>query len=210
MAGREGAGDGTRVDLAAADDCPASDHRPRNPAAPEAVSCRVAASDPAVQRIVLDTNACLDLFVFNDRVGGPLRALLAAGRAQAVTDAACRAEWQRVLRYSHLAFEPERIAGAEAAFDGLVLDWPGPDARVGSDGLPTADRLPDSAAAASPVLPRCRDPDDQKFLELAARCGARVLVTRDHSLLRLSKRAFAVAGFVVLPPQATVALLEDA
>jgi predicted nucleic acid-binding protein len=147
-----------------------------------------------VPRLVLDTNACLDLFVFNDRVGGPLRALLEAGRVQAVTDADCRAEWHRVLRYAHLGFEPTRIAMAEAAFDAWVADWPDPS--------------PGPATIAAATLPRCRDPDDQKFLELAARCAARVLVTRDASLLRLSRRTLAAAAFVVLSPQATVALLD--
>ncbi|MFN7550915.1 MAG: putative toxin-antitoxin system toxin component, PIN family [Pseudomonadota bacterium] len=176
-----------------------------------------------IPRLVLDTNACLDLFVFNDRVGGPLRALLESNRALAVTDAVCRAEWQRVLRYRHLAFEAERIAVAEAAFDALVVEWPAGDAAapLGSPAglasqVPTA-AAPDTTAAsaaspiaASPPLPRCKDPDDQKFLELAARCAARVLVTRDDSLLRLSRRGQAVAGFIVLPPLAAVALLEQA
>jgi uncharacterized protein len=144
-------------------------------------------------RLVLDTNACLDLFVFNDRVGGPLRALLVEGRARAVTDAGCRGEWQRVLRYPHLGFDADRIAAAESAFDALVVEWP--------------ESAPAAHALATTMLPRCKDADDQKFLELAARCGARVLVTRDASLLRLSRRMLAVAGVAVLPPQATVALL---
>lgn len=184
----------------------------------------MAAASPV--RIVLDTNACLDLFVFNDRVGGPLRALLEAGRAQAVTDAACRSEWQRVLRYPHLGFDPERIAFAEAAFEAWVVEWAdaGPDAAMHlmrgpastvpkappAGWAPPPGPVPSEPPAPLPPLPRCKDPDDQKFLELAARCGARVLVTRDASLLRLSKRAFAVAGFVVLPPQAAVALLYAA
>jgi predicted nucleic acid-binding protein len=163
----------------------------------------VADRDPP--RIVLDTNACLDLFVFNDRLGGPLRALLEAGGANAVTDAACRAEWHRVLRYPHLGFAAARVAAAEAAFDALVRDWPVQGSRPDSAALPVADRSPD--AATPPALPRCKDPDDQKFLELAARCAARVLVTRDNSLLRLSRKTLALSGFVVLPPQASVALL---
>lgn len=181
---------------------------------------------PMVPRVVLDTNACLDLFVFNDRVGGPLRALLEARRAQAVSDAACRAEWQRVLRYPYLAFDPDRIAAAEAAFEALVSGWPegGPELVAPLTRKPASVAAmapwpgpqPGSAAVRSeaalpplPPLPRCKDPDDQKFLELAARCAARVLVTRDNSLLRLSRRAYAVAGFVVLPPLAAVALLES-
>lgn len=175
-----------------------------------------------IPRLVLDTNACLDLFVFNDRVGGALRALLESKGAQAMTDAACRAEWLRVLRCPHLRFEAGRIAVAEAAFEALVTECPPGDAAIAL-GAPAgpASQVPMATAPdwlagavpsplAPPPLPRCKDPDDQKFLELAARCGARVLVTRDHSLLRLSRSAQAVAGFVVLTPQASVALLEQA
>ena len=36
-------------------------------------------------------------------------------------------------------------------------------------------------------LPRCRDADDQKFLVLAALCGADLLVTRDKLLLKLAR-----------------------
>src|SRR6185295_984424 len=38
------------------------------------------------------------------------------------------------------------------------------------------------------VLPKCKDPDDQKFLELAQRGDAHVLVTNDGALLGLGHR----------------------
>jgi predicted nucleic acid-binding protein len=38
------------------------------------------------------------------------------------------------------------------------------------------------------AVPVCRDPDDQKFLTLAAGAGADCLVTRDRELLRLSRK----------------------
>ncbi|MGI4857360.1 MAG: PIN domain-containing protein, partial [Janthinobacterium lividum] len=44
------------------------------------------------------------------------------------------------------------------------------------------------AARPTPVLPRCSDRDDQKFLELAARSGAHWLVTKDKALLKLARR----------------------
>jgi predicted nucleic acid-binding protein len=146
----------------------------------------------ATARLVLDTNACLDLFVFGDPRAAALGALLARGDAQAVDDDDCRGEWLRVLRYPDLALDAAAIAAAHARHAELVCRWDGPGRPPGL-----------------PPLPRCRDPDDQKFLELAARCGARVLVTRDASLLRLSRRTQAIAGFVVLQPQAAVAMLED-
>lgn len=147
----------------------------------------------AVARLVLDTNACLDLFVFDDPGAAALAALLAAGRAEAVDDAGCRAEWLRVLRYPALALDATAVAAAEARHAGLVRHWQGPDLPIGGGRLP-----------------RCRDPDDQPFLELAARCGARAVVTRDASLLRLSRRTQAVAGFLVLPPAEVIALFAEA
>lgn len=143
-------------------------------------------------RVVLDTNVCLDLFVFGDPACAALAAALASGRVKGVTDPACREEWARVLAYPGLGLDTGQHARAMSAFDGALL------------------LLSRSEGQSAPALPRCRDPDDQKFLELAARCAARVLVTRDNSLLRLSRRAQAVAGFVVLPPLAAVALLEQA
>jgi predicted nucleic acid-binding protein len=45
-----------------------------------------------------------------------------------------------------------------------------------------------AAASTLAALPLCADPDDQKFLELAARCGADCLVTGDRELLKLARR----------------------
>ncbi len=38
-----------------------------------------------------------------------------------------------------------------------------------------------------PALPRCRDADDQKFLELAARLPADWLISKDKALLSLAR-----------------------
>ena len=48
-------------------------------------------------------------------------------------------------------------------------------------------------------LPRCVDPDDQKFLELALAARAECLVTKDHKLLELARRTKA---FRILNPRA--------
>lgn len=130
-------------------------------------------------RIVLDTNAALDVLWFTDPRCAPLREALAAGRVQAVTNATCTAEWRRVLRYPALGLSENDVARLEAAHDALcrVVD----ETREGA-------------------LPRCRDRDDQAFLELARDAGAVALLTRDAELLRLAKRCrFAVttpASFV--------------
>lgn len=138
-----------------------------------------------IERIVLDTNVCLDLFVFGDPRCGRLRAALDAGEVRAICDTACRDEWRHVLAYPQLALEPARQAAALAAFDAWVI---APDDTVALEGRPP--------------LPRCRDPHDQKFLELAVRGGARWLLSRDAALLALDRRMVRDAGVRIAPPWA--------
>jgi putative PIN family toxin of toxin-antitoxin system len=139
--------------------------------------------DAERDRIVLDTNVCLDLFVFDDPRCARLRERLHAGDVVAVTDAACRAEWLRVLGYPALALETEARDAATAHFDALMRVWPSSPAE------------PDA-----PKPPRCRDPDDQKFLDLAVRAGARWLLSRDDHLLALARRTARDGLFMIQVP----------
>ena len=132
-------------------------------------------------RIVLDTNACLDLFVFASPRSARLRELLQSGALQAVTRDDCREEWRRVLRYPALGLDAERCAALEVLYDGVVLSLP-------------------SLATANVAVPRCRDPDDQKFLELARDAGAVALVTRDAELLVLARRTARAGLFRIVEP----------
>lgn len=137
-------------------------------------------------RIVLDTNVCLDLFVFDDPRVLELHEALRQGRIEAVTDTACRDEWRRVLNYPQWRLDEAAQAQRLARFDALV--------RRIADG--------DEPAAMERIeLPRCRDPDDQKFLELALRSGARWLLSRDHHLLSMNRRMQRAGLFCVLTPQ---------
>ena len=141
----------------------------------------------APPRLVLDTNVCLDLFVFGDAACATLRAALDAGAVEAVADAACREEWLRVLDYPQLGLDASRRAAAIAAFDArlcLLVD---------------AER---ETPPAAPKLPRCADPDDQKFLELAQAGGAQWLLSRDKALLKLARRTRRDHGFDIATPQA--------
>lgn len=146
---------------------------------------RSAGGKQAVPRVVLDTNVCLDLFVFHDPRVVALGAALQSSQVHAVTDAACREEWLRVLRYPQLALDEAAQAIAVAAFDALV------------ECMPTGE-----PEAALPPLPRCGDPDDQKFLELARNAGAGWLVSRDDELLRLGRRTRLDGLFEIIEPQA--------
>lgn len=135
-------------------------------------------------RYVLDTNVCLDLFVFGDAQCASLRAAAHAGEIELVTRDDCRAEWQSVLTYPQLRLSAAQRAQAMQAFDACVRCLRGAD-------------LPARGEAA---LPRCSDRDDQKFLELAQQSGAKALLTRDDALLGLARRTKRDGLFAILPP----------
>ncbi len=134
-------------------------------------------------RVVLDTNAWLDWLVFGDPGIAALRAAVEAGRAEAWIDAACEAELERVLAYPLGRFTQDEAARAACLARCRAV------ARRWEEGASTI------------ALPRCRDPDDQKFLVLAAACGAQYLVTKDAALLELRHRApFAIVTPDAFPP----------
>ncbi|WP_246606443.1 putative toxin-antitoxin system toxin component, PIN family [Novilysobacter antarcticus] len=140
-------------------------------------------------RVVLDTNVCLDLLLFDDPRVAALAQALQSRQLIAVANADTRAEWRRVLGYPALGLDPQHQDELIKAFDTLVAD-------VGN--TPPAAL---SITAALP-LPRCVDPDDQKFLELARDAGARWLLSRDRDLLVLAARCRRAGLFSVLSPQA--------
>lgn len=130
-----------------------------------------------MNRLVLDTNVVLDLLYFDDPAARPLRRMLEDGRLRCLVSDATLGEWARVLAYP--AF------GLDASHRAALLER----YRV----------LCERVAVAAPAgLPRCSDPDDQKFLELAAASGAQALVSKDRALLKLRRRC--APGFRVLTP----------
>lgn len=140
----------------------------------------------AIDVVVLDTNVCLDLFVFRDPRAARLDAALRSGALRVVCDAHCREEWRCVLAYPQWKLDAATQARHLAQLDALA----------GADASTLAATL-----AETPRPPRCRDPDDQKFLELAARAGARWLFTRDDALLRLSRRTQREMGLGIMTPE---------
>lgn len=134
-------------------------------------------------RIVLDTNVCLDLLRFGDPRTAVLRTALEAGDVIAVTDTECRGEWLRVLTYPLLRLDEASRDAMVAAFDALVRPLPPAMRRTGV------------------ALPRCRDPDDQKFLQLAHASNARWLLSRDRHLLSLAKRCRREGWFEITTPE---------
>ena len=135
-------------------------------------------------RAVIDTNVCLDLFVFCDNRYHALLESLRNGRLQAVTRADCRKEWLFVLDYPHLPLDAQRKAAAMAMYDELIALMSPED---GTDNI---------------VLPVCKDKEDQKFLELARDTQACVLITKDKALLKLAKRTARLGLFAIVTPDA--------
>jgi uncharacterized protein len=136
-------------------------------------------------RLVLDTNVVLDLFHWANVDAVPIMAALEAGHIECLADRRTLDELQRVLTYPQLKLTPEMIVDRYRRYSSLV-------------------QLVDDGEA--PPLPRCKDRDDQMFLELAARCGADVLVSKDKALLRLRGRT--KLGFQIQKPAAAAALIS--
>lgn len=141
-------------------------------------------SGGTAHRLVLDTNVCLDLFVFGDRQVAALREALLRGAVEAVTNDVCRDEWRRVLGYSQLALDEAAQAAALASYDQSVRCMGPHDMRV-SDTV---------------KLPRCADADDQKFLELAFAARAGWLLSKDKEVLRLGRRTARQGWFAIATP----------
>lgn len=142
------------------------------------------------KRIVLDTNVCLDLFVFRDPRWTELLLALKNGTVKAVTRHDCRTEWLIVLNYRHLSLDDDSRARVAAEFDSLITCI-----AVDSSGVEVR-------------LPVCRDPDDQKFLELSRDANADVLITKDKALLKLAKRTAKAGLFTIMPPDAWAAYAQ--
>lgn len=135
-------------------------------------------------RLVLDTNVVLDLFHWGNVDAVPIMAALEAGQIECLADRRTLDELQRVLTYPQLKLTPEMIVDRYRRYSGLV-------------------RMIEAGEA--PPLPRCKDRDDQMFLELAARAQADVLVSKDKALLKLRGRT--KLGFQILKPATAAALI---
>ena len=135
-------------------------------------------------RLVLDTNVVLDLFHWGNVDAVPIMAALEAGQIECLADARTLAELERVLTYPQLKLTPEMAVDRYQRYARLV--------HLLAEGT-------------APPLPRCKDRDDQKFLELAARCGADLLVSKDKALLRLRGRT--KLEFQIIKPAQAAALI---
>jgi predicted nucleic acid-binding protein len=141
--------------------------------------------------IVLDTNAVLDCWLFEDPAAQALRRAVEAGRLRWLATAPMLAEFTHVLaRPIGLRWEPQR------------------ERLLSANQLHSLPAIVAPAAARSPGGLRCSDPDDQKFLDTALHERVRWLVTRDRALLKLRRRAMALGLTIVEPAHCAVTIGE--
>lgn len=131
-------------------------------------------------RLVLDTNVWLDWLVFDGNEVAALRQARRDSAVEFVIDAACLEEVTRVLAYPEFALGETAIAANLAEIGQLARFFAG--------------------AGSAAALPRCTDPDDQKFLQLASAARADALITRDKALLGLGRRTRRTCGFSISAP----------
>lgn len=138
-------------------------------------------------KIVLDTNVCLDLFVFADPRWLALHHALRTSQVHAACRQDGRDEWLAVLHYPHLPVNDDNRAQIVSSFDQVIhLEQP---------------------IARAHVLPKCSDKDDQKFLEFARDSHAAYLITKDKALLKLARKIRALNLFIIETPEQFVARL---
>ena len=140
-------------------------------------------------RVVLDTNIVMDMLHFADRHTHPLHTRILDGQLHCFCDANCLAELERVTGYPEFGLDLTARTALVESYRRLITRCEA----SGEENFP---------------LPRCRDADDQKFLILAARCQADLLITRDKLLLRLARHRHKPPPFGILTAEAACKLLE--
>ena len=128
------------------------------------------------------TNVLLALWLFRDPAVEPLRAALETGRLQPVRCPATDAEFAEVVS------RPELFSVA-------------PERQTTLLNTRQASASPVDVIQSAPWV--CRDPPDQKFLDLAVSAGASWLITRDRDLLKLARKARRQGLAIVTPESAT-------
>jgi uncharacterized protein len=122
-------------------------------------------------RVVLDTGVVLSALLF----AGRLAWLPGAWRSKVVVPAVSRdttEELIRALTYPKFALDSSEIESVLAAY------------------LPWAETVEvDEGDEAMKSLPACRDPKDQKFLELAVASRAKALIASDRALIDLAEKS---------------------
>jgi putative PIN family toxin of toxin-antitoxin system len=119
--------------------------------------------------LVIDTNVLLDLWVFDDPRAVGLHAALQDPATHWLATAPMREELRRVLAYPHIV---RRLQQRGLTAEEVLADF-------------------DARATLCPLAPKapvtCKDPDDQKFIDLGVQHQA-LLLSKDKAVLCMKKR----------------------
>ena len=138
-------------------------------------------------RLILDTNVVLDLLYFADAPALPILSSLEAGNAQCYASAETLNELRRVLTYTAFKLDEKAQLALHARYQAIT-------------GLA-------KSSSVSGRMPRCSDPNDQMFLELAAATQVDLLVSKDKALLTL--KCHPGLTFKIVTPVEACALLSS-
>ena len=140
-----------------------------------------AQAKPGAQAWVIDTNIVLDLWLFEDPATKPLRAALQSGTIFHLATPDMRDELVRVLTYPHII---KRMAKSKLQAQDIL------------------NRFDEHHLLAEPAVKApctCKDPDDQKFIDLAV-AHAVPLLSKDAAFLCMKKRLFQ-SGVILNPTE---------
>ncbi len=121
------------------------------------------------QRVVIDTNVVLDLFVFGDAAALPLRQALEDKKLDWLATQPMREELERVLAYPQIV---PRLAFYKLQAEDVLATFDKHTRRV-------------EVAIKAPVT--CSDADDQGFIDLALAHKA-LLFSKDKAVTSMAKR----------------------
>jgi putative PIN family toxin of toxin-antitoxin system len=140
-------------------------------------------TDSGLRRVVLDTNVVVSALLFRQGEASQIQHFWQERLVQPLVSAQTTMELVRVLTY------PKFRLSQEDREDLL------------SEYLPYACVVkPEERLSQTPRVPRCRDPFDDMFLELAQAGEAVDLVTGDRDLLGLNDPALRHMCFLIITP----------
>ncbi len=130
--------------------------------------------------MILDTNVVFDWLVFKNPEGLQIGRLIASGDVRWIATPAMQSESAHVLAR-------------------CVLDAWLPDASMIAQAWATHAEFVEPAPTAAARVPRCTDPDDQIFIDLACQLGNASLLSRDRAVLKLARRARTLGAQILAP-----------
>ena len=119
--------------------------------------------------VVLDTNILLDVLVFDDSRAHPLRAALIAGGLDAVATEKTLSEFLDVIGREQFSLSQEKQ-------NEIMSQWRSWSILINDEVLDVAPW-------------KCKDRDDQVFINLAYTLKPAMLISKDKLVLKIAKRA---------------------